>query len=646
MRRGGWVWLARYGLAVLCVLAAVLVYYLPVIGGDAGTAGILALLAVIAAARWGGTGPGLLATALLVLITWPGEVRREQVVRHVLHSTGGVAISLMIGSLREARRRAEAETARARAAEREVEHLNADLARRVAELNTILEVIPVGIGIAGDRECRNIRVNPYFSRILGLAPGAEASLTASEEERPTHFRVFHEGREVPPAELPMQQAARLGQGVHDVEMDIVHDDGTVFALLESAAPLIDAEGQVRGSVGAFLDITELKKTRQQLIQARDTAEAASRAKDLFLAMLSHELRTPLAPALLALSALLEDERTPETLREELGVVLQGIALEARLVDDLLDATRVGAGKLRLVMQRVDVHDVVRQAVALCRRDVDAAGVELRLELEETIESHVRADAVRLQQVLWNLLKNACKFTPAGGIVSIRSRFLPGASSDGPGRVVIEVHDTGVGMEPGLIDRIFDPFEQGGEGLHRPGGLGLGLAIARTIAEAHGGQLRASSGGPGQGSVFTLELPTAPAASPPASPTGPPDGARPLPRRLLLVEDDPATSTVLARLLRRRGAEVTAARGLREARAAAENAEFDLIISDLGLPDGSGLELARWLALRGGRTPSIALSGYGSEEDIRRSLEAGFAAHLTKPVDIRTLEAAILTATAG
>jgi signal transduction histidine kinase len=637
MGRAGWSRLARYGFGFLCILLALALLRIPVVSGAPGTGAIVALLVVLLTARWGGTGPALLATALVVLIAWPTDMTSSRAVRLALYIIGGVSISVLVGSLREARRRAESDAARMRRVESEIEALNADLACRVAELNTVLEVIPVGIGIAQDAACEHIRVNNYFGRLLGIPEGANASLTAPEGERPTHFRVLMEGREVPPSQLPLQLAAREGREIRDQELDIAHEDGRVVTLLESASPLYDASGRIYGSVGAFLDITELKRTRGELIRARDTAEAAARAKDLFLAMISHELRTPLAPALLILSAVLEDPCTPPELREELELVRQGITLEARLVDDLLDMTRAGAGKLRLKVQRTDLHAVVRQALSLCGRQMTASSASLVVELTAA-DPFLRADPVRLQQVVWNLVINACKFTTAGGRITVRTRREPGNGDNGD-RLVLEVEDTGVGMDAALIERIFRPFEQGGAGLQRPGGLGLGLAIARTIAEVQGGSLGARSGGPGHGSVFTLTLPAEPRAT--AAPGNDP-GARPsgpMPRRLLVVEDDPTTSSALTRFLRRRGADVTAAAGLAEALAAAERASFDLVISDLGLPDGSGLELARWLSNRGA-PPAIAVSGYGSEEDIRQSLEAGFAAHLTKPIDIQTLEAAI------
>jgi signal transduction histidine kinase len=591
----------------------------------------VAMALALAVAWVAGLGPSLLAVGLAAWLTWR-EPTLERVLRHVALLGVSLGMILAIASLRAARRRVAA--------------LNDDLARKVAELEAVLDVLPVGVGIADDPECRSIRGNAELARALGLPPGANASLSAPVGQRPTNFRICRGGRELEPGDLPLQRAAS-GEPVRDLELDIVHDDGRVVTLLESAVPLRDADGRVRGGVGSFLDVTELKRSHEELVRAKEAAEAADRAKGLFLAMVSHELRTPLTPALLTASALLDDPTLPPTLREPLEEVLRGVELEARLVDDLLDVTRAGAGKLRVERRPVDAHAVLRRALAACRDRLRAAGVRLAAELAPG-PAWLRADPDRLQQVAWNLVQNAGKFTPPGGLVTVRTRVEP-PGPDGAGRFVMEVVDTGEGIEPETLARIFEPFEQGGAGLARPSGLGLGLAIARTIALAHGGELSARSDGPGTGSTFTLVLPAEPVPEPPAEPARPERPARPSPagaategwpRRLLLVEDDAATARVLARLLALRGTEVSTAASLAAARAAAESACFDLVVSDLGLPDGNGLDLGRWLAARGG-PPAIALSGYGAEADVLESRAAGFAAHLTKPVTFATLESAIL-----
>jgi PAS domain S-box-containing protein len=373
-------------------------------------------------------------------------------------------------------------------------------------------------------------------------------------------------------------------------------------------------------------------------QAREEAEAANRAKDRFLAVLSHELRTPLTPVLAEVSAVLEDPSTPESVRPLLEMTRRNVELEARLIDDLLDLNRIIQGKLRLDRKVVDAHALILEALDICRVGIEAA--RLRVELDLRAENHhVEADAARFHQVAWNLIKNAVKFTPPGGFIAIRTL------NDG-GKLVVEVSDTGVGIEAEVLSRIFDAFEQGDQSVtQRFGGLGLGLAIGRSLAEAHGGRLRAESPGVGQGATFTLELPAIESpsqpliAAPPAPATAEAGTSGPL--RILLVEDNLDTLRVLERLLKRNGHDVAAADGVLAARRLAEGREFDLLISDLGLADGSGLELIRQLAAsRPSPIPGIALSGYGMDEDVRRSQEAGFLEHLIKPVDFPSLEAAI------
>jgi signal transduction histidine kinase/CheY-like chemotaxis protein len=405
-----------------------------------------------------------------------------------------------------------------------------------------------------------------------------------------------------------------------------------------------------GAVVSLL-VEALHSARRRAETAAGTAEEASRAKDRFLAILSHELRTPLTPVLLAVSDLLERGDLPEEVRATLDLARRNVALEARLIDDLLDATRIARGQLELVREVVDLHEVIRLAAETAQPDLRGGGLTLALDLDAA-EHAVEGDAARLQQVVWNLLRNAARFTPPGGSVRVRTRSERGGDG-GRARLIAEISDTGIGIAPEAMGRIFQAFEQGDEAerSRRAGGLGLGLAICRAIVEAHGGALTVASDGPGRGSTFAVELEPAAATVvgrahggvPSAGPAG--GLASPPGLAILLVEDDEATLSVLARLLRARGHRVSAARSIAEARAEAEAGRFDLIISDLGLPDGSGLDLMRELRV-GLDVPAIALSGFGMDEDIRRALAAGFDAHLTKPIGVPDLESAIRRVGAG
>jgi PAS domain S-box-containing protein len=366
------------------------------------------------------------------------------------------------------------------------------------------------------------------------------------------------------------------------------------------------------------------------------AEAASKAKDHFLAALSHELRTPLTPVLMRVAALAGSPELPAWLRADLRMVQRNVELEAKLIDDLLDLTRVSRGKLALHLEAVDVHPLLEHVVAICSEGIESRG--LRIDLEPAAaEHHVWADSARLQQVFWNLLKNAVKFTPDGGRIRVAS------ANPEPGRIAVQVIDPGIGIHPEDLPRLFNAFEQENPEITRSfGGLGLGLAICKALVDQHGGELAGWSPGRGQGATFTVALATVPAPAP-AAPDGPAAGAaEPARLRLLLVEDNVPTLEVMASLLELAGHEVKAAPDLRSARHLAASHPFDLVVSDLGLPDGSGFDLMRDLRERYG-LQGIAVSGFGMEEDLRRSRDSGFLEHLVKPVDIDKLKAAIARA---
>lgn len=384
-------------------------------------------------------------------------------------------------------------------------------------------------------------------------------------------------------------------------------------------------------------VADLQKAQERERAARTEAERANSAKDQFLAVLSHELRTPLTPVMLAASMLENDRELPARMRQDLQTIRRNVELEARLIDDLLDLTRITRGKLQLDLHVTDIHDLMRRAIDICCRDN-----RLKLDVQLEAPSHqVRADPARIQQVFWNLLNNAQKFTPEGGAITIRSRNAP------DGAIVVEISDTGAGIEPTLLPKLFAPFAQGQRGSAQKGGagLGLGLAISRALVSAHGGTLGGHSEGPGRGATFTVQMPTVsqPAISPPAQST--PRETKPSIShglRILLVEDHESTLVMMGRLLSAMQHKVTPATSIASAARALESNSFDLLISDLGLPDGLGYELMQLVKSKYG-LKGIALSGYGMDSDIQRSREAGFLEHLTKPIDMDTLEAAIARA---
>ena len=383
----------------------------------------------------------------------------------------------------------------------------------------------------------------------------------------------------------------------------------------------------------------------ELTRAHQEVLAASRAKDDFLAALSHELRTPLNPVLLLASEAAEDPHLPPEVRAQFITIRNGVELEARLIDDLLDITRISHGKLLLNMGAVEVHSLLKEAAVTVRSELNQKRIGLTMQLAAE-QTTVNGDAVRLQQVFWNVLKNAAKFTPDSGTITVATR-----TQSETGDLVIAITDSGIGMTEDELAGIFEAFTQGEHALpggsHRFGGLGLGLAISRKLMESHSGSIKASSEGRNRGSTFTMTLPlfTKPAGAERLTDNdpSPPDTSahgRAGALDILLVEDHEPTRTALAHLLMRRGYEVKTAASLAEARVWAGKQVFQLLISDIGLPDGNGFDLMRELRAGNPGLQGIALTGYGMEEDIARSRSAGFATHLIKPARVQALEAAL------
>ncbi len=378
-------------------------------------------------------------------------------------------------------------------------------------------------------------------------------------------------------------------------------------------------------------ITERNRTQVALEQQKDAVEAANRTKDNFLAMLSHELRTPLTPVMAALDTLEADGSRSSESKNSLAMIRRNVELESQLIDDLLDLTRIAKDKLQLRFGPLDSHEVINNVVEICRPEAQARNLTLQLNLRAG-GHHVLGDAAKYQQIVWNLLKNAIKFTAENGEITISS------SNPEPQLLAIAVHDTGIGIEPEVMNRIFDPFEQGERAFQRRyGGLGLGLAISKSLAQAHGGTLIARSEGHDRGSTFILTMKTVPAPPRIVKLTSPVPESRPL--RILLVDDHQDTCVALERLLVRRGHLVAAAHNVRSAMETAARNSFDLLISDIALPDGTGTELMTYLHAIS-RIPGIAISGFGMNGDIEKSIDAGFAEHLVKPVKMENLEAAI------
>jgi signal transduction histidine kinase/CheY-like chemotaxis protein len=494
-------------------------------------------------------------------------------------------------------------------------------------LDSLLAHAPVGFAFF-DREYRYVHVNEFLCHINGLP--AEAHLG-----KPIRDVLPVNAKAVEPL---LEKVFQTGQAIVNVE---VHGE----------TPLAPGEGRdwltgwypVPGSMGAtslvgavVVEITDRKHLEEQLRVSERAAAEANRAKDHFLAVLSHELRTPLTPVVAAAGLLEEDPRLPADAQEDMAMIRRNIGMETRLINDLLDVTRIARGKLEMEFTQVDLGTVIRQAGEICAPDFGNKSLQLRLSVADGLV--VNGDAARLQQVIWNLLNNAVKFTPAGGRIRITARALGDVAE-------IKVTDTGVGITSEAIGRIFAAFEQQDRGVTRHfGGLGLGLAICRAIVERHGGRISAASRGPGKGATLTVRLPLvhAPSSRPqrPETPAVHKAGPALQGLKVLLVEDHADTAMLVSRVLRRRGYEVEMASDVASALVKAQDREIDLLISDIGLPDGSGLDLMRQLQ-HGRAIPGIAVSGYAQESDLQKSREAGFSEHLVKPIDVDGLEAAIV-----
>lgn len=466
-------------------------------------------------------------------------------------------------------------------------------------------------------------------RFLYLNGEAEAVLRHSREELLRH-RIWDR--------IPGSEQTEFGRGLRRAAEQRSTTRFETFCEPCDRWLEVNAYPMSSGRLGVFFrDITDSKRVQEALRAAKEAAEESSRAKDRFLAVLSHELRTPLSPVLLAVGALEADPTLSPMLHEEMVMIRRNIELETRLIDDLLDISRITSGKLPLHMRAIDLNEKIGHVAHICREQILEKNIRLHLDLHPGFVV-VTADAPRLQQVLWNVLKNAAKFTPKGGDIRVSTRV----TDDGSAQVV--VRDTGVGIAPDAIPSIFDAFEQGGAEITREfGGLGLGLAISKVLVELHGGSIHAQSPGLGLGSTFTITLPGAQASGESCA-LPPPERSREDRRniRLLIVEDHGDTVRVLARLLGRRGFTVRTAGSVAAAIDALreDGRNIDLILSDVGLPDGTGYELMQ-RASSFCHAAGIAMSGFGLEEDIRRSREAGFAEHLVKPVDAAQIEEAIL-----
>ncbi|MBX3027995.1 CHASE3 domain-containing protein [bacterium] len=503
--------------------------------------------------------------------------------------------------------------------------------------------------IATDTDGRIVFINPVAQALTGWD-----ELAAIGEPLERVFAIVNEETRQTvdsPVDKVLREGAIVGLANHTV---LIARDGRELPIDDSGAPIRDADSAIMGVVLVFRDVSERKAMETEhearlraeaaiagATAAREAAESANVAKDQFLAMLSHELRSPLNVIVSWLAALRRGVDGPQ-LERALDTLERNVRVQAQLINDLLDVSRIVSGKLGLERGPIDLGAIARTAVESARPTAVARGVGLHADLEP-LRGSVIGDAQRLLQVITNLLNNALKFTPSGGRVDVRLGQRDHLAC-------LDVIDTGIGIAPEFLPHVFDRFRQSDERDTRGhGGLGLGLSIVKHLVERHGGTVEARSDGIGAGAHFSVCLPLdeAPAGEQVATvPAQSDEGTDLRGVHVLLVDDDADTRDGLRLALEIHGARVSVAESIAAARALLTVERPDALISDIGMPGGSGLELIRGVRQELADLPAIALSGYASREDRAAALAAGFTEHLTKPVDIGRLLAQVRRVTVG
>jgi signal transduction histidine kinase/ActR/RegA family two-component response regulator len=493
------------------------------------------------------------------------------------------------------------------------------LERQRAELKTMLDLLPAGVAIAEGARAERIHLSPKLAALLDVAPDQNASKTGPEADQ-LPFTCYANGREVSPDDLPVQRACLTGRDVRDSELTLVFRDGRRVELMISAAPLLDETGAVRGAVAAHIDISTLKAAQREL-------DETARQKDEFIATLAHELRNPMAPIVYS-AALIRPEAPPEILARARETIERQSRHMGRLLDDLLDVSRITRNAIELKVRPLDLRQPVRAAIEAARTEIEKHGHHLRVA-EPDHAVWVSGDEDRLQQVVHNLLSNAAKYTDPGGHVDVTiSAASPWAG--------VTVRDDGIGLAPEMLPRVFDLFRQEHRG--RSAGLGIGLSVVRKLVEMHGGGVSVHSDGPGKGAEFSISLPMTEAPARSRMTTAsimPIFSASPT---VLVVDDNRDAADALAAVLRAEQISVRVAYGGQEAMSIAEAVHPHAIVLDIGMPEIDGYQVARWVRSRpwGEHVRLLAVTGWGQAQDRALARAAGFDEHLVKPVDPEAL----------
>jgi signal transduction histidine kinase/CheY-like chemotaxis protein len=496
--------------------------------------------------------------------------------------------------------------------------------REVIFNEKILANMPIGIAFVDPGSRRFLQANEAFAHMAQRFGEFSA-------RRDIMDATYNDVKIAPPEAI--EKVLSFGTPFQLIEHPFKDKGGMTHFVNVHLLRLQGARQNVQGVLYLVEDKTRDVALRQELINA-------NAAKDQFLALLSHELRNPLTPVIAMVEELEATAPKSPEIQQALEIIQRNVELEARLIDDLLDVTRIAKGKLQLTFETISVHEILRRAYEICEEEIAAKDLEAEFRLDAK-QPYIESDPARLQQVFWNLIKNSVKFTPARGRITIATQ------NPTPDEIEIRISDTGIGIDPEKIGKIFHAFEQGQSSITRRfGGLGLGLAISKAMVEAHRGKISAESEGKEKGTTFVVKLKTVPKPAPKrdgADGKGPAEtkkrDKKAPPRRVLVVDDHADTCRGMKLMLERRGYQITVAHSADQAMEKAKRQEFDLLISDIGLPDRSGYDLMRELHQSKG-LPGIALTGYGMENDVTRARAAGFSDHLTKPINFEQLEEAI------
>ncbi len=565
-----------------------------------------------------GAPPALPSGRIAAAITAPGETCDDGVLTADGTMTGReqAETATLLAHLAEM---VGSSVARTRERERERRRIEAELTTSQAQLRTLATNAPVAIFIK-DLEGRYLLANPLACVALGVPGGVEGKVDT----------------DLVPADLAARfrknDLAVMRSGKTELfEETVGVENGEAREFLSAKFPLPGPNGEAAGVCGVALDITERKASEEAL-------QEADRRKDEFLAVLAHELRNPLAPLRSALAILAHRGDDPQTRAELLHTMNRQVAQMVRLIDDLLDLSRISRGKLRIAKERVALEDVVSAAAEAAAPHLEERAQ--RLIIEQSPESiALEADACRLAQVISNLLNNASTYSPAGSEIRL-------GASVGDGSVRLVVTDEGKGIEEGMAERIFEMFTQADDAPAGEGnGLGIGLTLVRSLVSLHGGTVTAAGNGSAPGSTFTVTLPHSDAPPAAVDPTGdtPESARRPTARRILVADDNRDAARGLTMLLEIHGHEVVTAYGGEEAWARIESHAPEVVVLDLGMPGMSGYEVAArlWESPIDPRPLLVALTGWAQEKDRQKTREAGFDHHLVKPLDVEELLALIV-----